>query len=53
MKEIPDVTTYGVKGVHSAGCVKGSPIHPGKPGAMRKSGHAHNCKEDSTEKNPF
>jgi len=32
---------YGVTGISIGGCIKGSPIHLGEPGAMRKRGHAH------------
>ena len=33
---------YGVIAIYFGGCIKGSPIYPGQPAAMRRSAHAHN-----------
>lgn len=38
---------YGVRAINFGGCIKGSPIHPGQPGAMRRSAHAHNWPQDT------
>ena len=37
---------YGVTAISLGGCIEGSPIHEGSPGAMRRSGHAHNSQSD-------
>ena len=44
--QLTAVAPYGVTGIGFGGCIEGSPIHPGQPGAMRRSAHAHNVPGD-------
>lgn len=45
---LSDVAPYGVTSLNFGGCRNGSPIHPGRPGAMRRSAHAHCVKRFET-----